>query len=479
MGEFGFFDAGENLSEILVGIGGFVDGIFPAVEKNVVVVEFLVDRGLVEGSGRSLSAEASPRSVVHGVAAFFGSGESCHHDRTIPWISRQEDGMSGCMEGGVLEGKMTSGEGTGCALSVHPLGDSVDDFFSRDVMADEVNQLTFAPGEDFLKSLENELVDEEVIHGGEVGTESHVIEVGVSLGSSERRVNELLVSGGIGDAPLFKVSLESFELTLGQVIPESTRSAVREEGNLPVLETEDFGSSLGGGIFLHGDFFSLPKVVSATVGSELLGLGEEAVGVALAEHLGETLFECGDASIVSEVSGVLASFRPVGGDTESIADFFRGTLGHGDLTEFGIDLAAFFHGTGSFTGSGGSSVADGLDELASDSRVGDFVIVHIELQEGHRAFDIDPDGSGIDVSGRSHHAADGSPVSEVGIGVEDNLGHAGGGFAVSDLGDGLIAESFSDGFISDHGNGLALGFGGRNEGGGRAGDVDIGVHEKV
>ena len=372
---------------------------------------------------------------------------------------------------------MSTGEGTGCAFSVHPLGDAVDNLFSRDVMADEIHELTFAPGEDFLEGLENELIDEEMIHRREVRTESHVIEVGVSLGSSERRVNELLVSGGIRDFPLFEMSLEGFELTLGQVVSESTRSAVRQERDLTVLETEGFGSTLGGGVLLHGDFFSLSEVVSATIGSELLGLGEEAVGVAFTEHLGETIFESGNASIVPEVRGVLTSFRPVGGDSKCFANFLRSALGHRFLAEFSIDLAAFFHGTGSLSGSGGSSVTDGLDEITSNPGIGDLVVIDIELQEGHRAFDVDSDRAGVDVGGRSHHASDGSAVSEVGIGVEDNLGHSGCGLAVLNLGQCSVAESFSDGFVTDHRDGLSPGVVSRDEGGGRTGDVDFRVHD--
>ena len=73
--------------------------------------------------------------------------------------------------------------------------------------------------------------------------------------------------------------------------------------------------------------------------------------------------------------------------------------------------------------------------------------------------------TGVDVGGRSHHASDGSAVAEVGIGVEDNLGDAGGGFAVLDLLDGGFAEGLADRFVSNHGDGLALGVVGRDEGG--------------
>lgn len=63
--EFGFFDAGEDFSGILVGIGSFVDGIFLAVEEDVVLIKFLIDGGLIQSTCGGPATEASARSVVH------------------------------------------------------------------------------------------------------------------------------------------------------------------------------------------------------------------------------------------------------------------------------------------------------------------------------------------------------------------------------------------------------------------------------
>ena len=77
------------------------------------------------------------------------------------------------------------------------------------------------------------------------------------------------------------------------------------------------------------------------------------------------------------------------------------------------------------------------------------------------------------MGGRSHHASDGSAVSDVGIGIEDHLADAGSCFAVLDLGDRLVAKRFTNGFVSDHRDGLPVGVGSRNEGGGRTSEMDL------
>ena len=130
-----------------------------------------------------------------------------------------------------------------------------------------------------------------MVHGGEVRAEGHVIEIGVSFGRSEGRVNELFVAGRIRDVPLFKVRFECFELSLREVVSKATRSAVGEEGDLAVLEAESFGGTLCGRIFLHGHFFSFSEVVPASVRSQLLGLAGEARVIAFTKHFRESFFE--------------------------------------------------------------------------------------------------------------------------------------------------------------------------------------------
>ena len=146
MGELGLFDAGEDLLEILVGIGRFIDGIFSAVEKDVVLIEFLVDGLLVEGSCSGFSAQAATGSVVHRVTAFFGAGKSSHDHRSVTGIPGQEDGVTGLVERRFLEGEVTGREGAGRSFSVDPLRDVVHDFLSGDVVTDEVNEVSLASG---------------------------------------------------------------------------------------------------------------------------------------------------------------------------------------------------------------------------------------------------------------------------------------------------------------------------------------------
>lgn len=88
MSELGFFDAGEDLLEVFVGVGGFVDGILSAVEEDVVLIEFLIDGALIQGTCRGLSSEDTASSVVDGVAGFLGTWEGGHDNRTITWVSR-------------------------------------------------------------------------------------------------------------------------------------------------------------------------------------------------------------------------------------------------------------------------------------------------------------------------------------------------------------------------------------------------------
>ena len=78
--ELGFFHTGEDLPEVFVGVGSFVDGIFSAIEEDVVLVEFLINGALVQGTCRRFSSEDSASSVVDGVAGFLGSGERGHDD---------------------------------------------------------------------------------------------------------------------------------------------------------------------------------------------------------------------------------------------------------------------------------------------------------------------------------------------------------------------------------------------------------------
>ena len=73
------------------------------------------------------------------------------------------------------------------------------------------------------------------------------------------------------------------------------------------------------------------------------------------------------------------------------------------------------------TGSGGSAFADRIDEGSSHFAVDDFIGWHAELQQAHRTFDVDSDRPRINVRWRNHHASDGSSVTDVCIGIQDEI----------------------------------------------------------
>ena len=69
-------------------------------------------------------------------------------------------------------------------------------------------------------------------------------------------------------------------------------------------------------------------------------------------------------------------------------------------------------------GAGRRPLADGVDQCAPRRAVDDRIGRQVELQQAHRALDIDADRPGIDVRRRDHHAADRRAVAAVGIGIE-------------------------------------------------------------
>ena len=102
---------------------------------------------------------------------------------------------------------------------MNPLWHTVDDFFSRNVMADEVDQLPFGAREDFLKSCQNQRIDEQMIYGREVCTERHVIDIVVRFGCSQRCINQLAIIAGKWDIPFCEFALQRFELPHRQIVP--------------------------------------------------------------------------------------------------------------------------------------------------------------------------------------------------------------------------------------------------------------------
>ena len=77
---------------------------------------------------------------------------------------------------------MAGRKGPGRALTVDPARLILDDFLAGDVVANEINQLSSHSGKHFLKSLQHDRIDQQMVHRREVRPKGHVIQVIVRLG---------------------------------------------------------------------------------------------------------------------------------------------------------------------------------------------------------------------------------------------------------------------------------------------------------
>ena len=75
----------------------------------------------------------------------------------------------------VLQGVVSAREGPSGSLAMYPAELLVDHLLSRNVMADEIDELSIHSRQYFLKCLQNQRVDQQVIHGGEVRSQCHVV----------------------------------------------------------------------------------------------------------------------------------------------------------------------------------------------------------------------------------------------------------------------------------------------------------------
>lgn len=70
-------------------------------------------------------------------------------------ISGQQDRVAGLVERRILERKVICREGARRTFAMHPAFLVVHDFAARDVVADEIHQLTARAGNDFLERFEH------------------------------------------------------------------------------------------------------------------------------------------------------------------------------------------------------------------------------------------------------------------------------------------------------------------------------------
>src|SRR5258706_15356248 len=101
--------------------------------------------------------------------------------------------------------------------------------FLGNVVTDEIDQRTLHAWDHFLKRFEHERVDEQMIQRCEVRAERHVVEIRVSLGRAEGRIDQFLVVARKRDVPCGELLLKCAELCARQRVTESARATVRQE----------------------------------------------------------------------------------------------------------------------------------------------------------------------------------------------------------------------------------------------------------
>jgi hypothetical protein len=324
---------------------------------------------LVEIAGGGFAAHAATGTVIHAVAAFHGIGLRDHDDGAVARISGQQDRVAGVGEGRVFERVVAAGEGTRGPFAVNPGELVIDDFLTRDVVADEVHELAGRSWQHFLEGLQHERIDEHVVHGGEVRPERHVIEIRVRFGRSERGIDELFVFGRKRQAPGAEEAFQRLELALREDVPEPARSAVAQEGDVIVPQTENFGRGAHRGIIGELHDLALTEVVSTPVGAELHHLVFKAREAVEGTHLVQTLVERGDVSVVAEVGAVFATLRPLGRDAEGFAHAAARAFGANLHAEIGGHAAGLFRLALTTARAGRRAGHDGVDEATTDRLV--------------------------------------------------------------------------------------------------------------
>ncbi len=291
------------------------------------------------------------------------------------------------------------------AFAVDPRELVIDDFLTRDVVADEVHELAGRSWQHFLEGLQHERIDEHVVHGGEVRPERHVIEIRVRLGRSERGIDELFVFGRKRQAPGAEEAFQRLELALREDVPEPARSAVAEEGDVIVPQAENFSRGAHRGVIGELHDLALTEVVSTTVGAELHHLVFKAREAVEGTHFVQTLVERGDVSIVAEVGAVFATQRPLGRDAEGFAHALARTFGANLHAEIGGHATGLFRLALTATRASRCAGHDGVDEPTTDRLVHDRIGRNVHLEQRHGALDVHADWPWINVCRRDHHAA--------------------------------------------------------------------------
>ena len=121
---------------------------------------------------------------------------------------------------------MPGGERACSAFTVNPGDAVVHNFLAGDIVTDEVYEFSCGAWNDFLKRFQNQSIDQHVVGCGKIGTKGHVVEVCVRFDCSQRSVHEFSVKAGQWNVPPGEFRLQGFELTVGQVVPDASRTTM-------------------------------------------------------------------------------------------------------------------------------------------------------------------------------------------------------------------------------------------------------------
>ena len=150
-------------------------------------------------------------------------------------------------------------------------------------------------------------------------------------------------------------------------------------------------------------------MVSAAVGAELRDLFGKLRQCAGGQQAVDPIGQSFPRVVVSGVEGVFAPCGPLGRNAQCFAHGRRSAFDHNLTPERGVDPARFRHVSLPHARAGGSAIADGVNQRAASRTFDDRVGRQVQLQQAHRALDVDADRAGIDVRRRDHDAADRRP----------------------------------------------------------------------
>src|SRR5690349_19063886 len=161
-----------------------------------------------------------------------------------------------------------------------------------------------------------------MVYGRKVCAQRHVIEIRIRLRRTERRVNQFFILPRQRNIPCGEFLLQRAELTARQCMAKSSRTAVGQKSNTTVTQTKYVSGFACVFVVENAHDLALTEMISTAEGTQLTNLFHKVGKLILAQPVesqrkGVTRF------IVTHVSCIFASLRPVERDTKSVQHFRR------------------------------------------------------------------------------------------------------------------------------------------------------------